>query len=656
MSRELVAVLIIVALAAAAFAWALAGQEKTRKRDFVRKSNGSFGKIPSEKERAYFAHIGDFAKAVTPAGCGTIDDITWNDCGMDDIFARVNRTMSAAGEEVLCAWLRHPAMDSDTLAKRSELKRLFAGDAALRRKVEMAVFRTGRVRKGSLYENLARLSEAVPQRTGAYIFSGILTAVSIALLFISPVSGILLLVASMVLGTFLQLRVRGDKNSCMGGLAAVSSLMKAAERVSQITPDPDKQKETVSENFTSAEKKAGEDSEADTPGFSGTPNSAGVGGKREENRIRMFSEIQRKLRESCRELAAFRRGASFVTSNAGVGTGIGDLIIQYINLFFHIDVIHYNSMILEARKHRDAIMELYEDLGRLDAAIAAASFAASLPYSCVMDVNAPAEMQEKEDRHASAEASCFAGSRSECARMDRDYAANNKKKADRRAFIEAVDMVHPLLTHPVPNSISAERGILLTGSNASGKSTFLKTAAICQILGQAIDTVPARSFRAPFFRIYSSMALADNLSGGESYFVVEIRSLGRICAAARDAENENATPVLGFIDEVLRGTNTIERIAASAEILASLDAPGTLIFAATHDTELTGMLDAHYTNMHFGESVEDGDVRFDYKLKEGRADTRNAIRLLSVSGYEPAVVKKAAEAAERFEETGEWKL
>ena len=192
----------------------------------------------------------------------------------------------------------------------------------------------------------------------------------------------------------------------------------------------------------------------------------------------------------------------------------------------------------------------------------------------------------------------------------------------------------------------------MTGSNASGKSTFLKNTAICAVLAQSIDTVPAAAYRANFLRVFTSMALTDNLSKGESYFIVEIKSLKRILDAA---SGENS-PVLGIIDEVLRGTNTIERIAASSQILKTLIKGNVLAFAATHDIELSYILEKLYTNWHFEEEVSDNDVVFNYQLKSGRAVSRNAIKLLGIAGYSPAIVEQAKEEAERFEKTGEWSL
>ena len=132
------------------------------------------------------------------------------------------------------------------------------------------------------------------------------------------------------------------------------------------------------------------------------------------------------------------------------------------------------------------------------------------------------------------------------------------------------------------NSLHVSRGVLLTGSNASGKSTFLKTVAVNAILAQTVYTCMADSFETSFFQVYSSMALRDDLTGKESYYIVEIRSLKRVLDALG-----KGCHVLTFVDEVLRGTNTVERIAASSQILKSMCRPDSLCFAATHDIELT---------------------------------------------------------------------
>ena len=149
------------------------------------------------------------------------------------------------------------------------------------------------------------------------------------------------------------------------------------------------------------------------------------------------------------------------------------------------------------------------------------------------------------------------------------------------------------------------------------------------------------------------MALRDDIRTGESYFIVEIRSLKRILEAASD---DSGIPVLCCVDEVLRGTNTIERISASAQILLQLSSLPIQVFAATHDIELTGLLKEMYENYHFSETIKCDDVTFSYQLQEGPADTRNAIRLLRTLGYDDAIADQAEERAVRFTKTGHWEL
>jgi DNA mismatch repair ATPase MutS len=211
------------------------------------------------------------------------------------------------------------------------------------------------------------------------------------------------------------------------------------------------------------------------------------------------------------------------------------------------------------------------------------------------------------------------------------------------------DLYHPLIETPVENSIREERSVLLTGSNASGKSTFIKTLAINAILAQTIYTSVSKSYQGSFFLIYSSMALRDNILSKESYYIVEIKSLKRIL----DRINPEK-PMLCFIDEVLRGTNTLERIAASSRILSSLARKNALVFAATHDIELTQILARDYSNYHFQEQIENNQIIFDYKLYEGKAVSKNAIKLLNMLGYPKDIIASAEAAAEEFQNKGEW--
>jgi DNA mismatch repair ATPase MutS len=214
--------------------------------------------------------------------------------------------------------------------------------------------------------------------------------------------------------------------------------------------------------------------------------------------------------------------------------------------------------------------------------------------------------------------------------------------------LEVHDAVHPLLENGVGNSADFQHGVLITGSNASGKSTFIKTLAVNAILAQSINTCSAASFTLPRARVMSSMALRDNLAGGESYFVVEVKSFRRILQAVK------ASPCLCFVDEILRGTNTVERIAASAAVLRSLQQGNSLCVAATHDIELAAILSGLYDNYHFQEELKDRSIHFDYKLRPGPSHTRNALLLLHAFDFPDHVVREAMEMVASFEREHRW--
>ena len=317
------------------------------------------------------------------------------------------------------------------------------------------------------------------------------------------------------------------------------------------------------------------------------------------------------LKEAAKVLSKVRKYARFLGSTDKYSGNMGTVIYDYMNMFFRLDLINFNRILNRVQKNSREMLVLMEEVGRLDALISIASFKEMLPFT------ADAELTATKD-----------------------------------GFVETKDVYHPLLENPVANSISEHRPVLLTGSNASGKSTFLKTIALNQVLAQTCGFALAKEYRSCFFRVYSSMALRDNIQGSESYFIVEIKSLKRIL----DAAAENGNPVMCFVDEVLRGTNTVERIAASSQILKILAERGVTCYAATHDIELTTLLEESYANYHFKEDVKDDDVIFNYRLYEGKATSRNAIKLLGILGYDKDIISAAEQTAETFIQTGDWKL
>ena len=321
------------------------------------------------------------------------------------------------------------------------------------------------------------------------------------------------------------------------------------------------------------------------------------------------------LSEKAKLFDGFCRESGLVVGGANMSGDLLDTLMDYIRLLTHIDIIKFQSMAREAIRLEKDLMVLYETIGFMDSMVALASYRTMMQEFCIPQLH-------------------------------------NQQKNKNSLKLTVEKMYHPLLEEPVKNSIDAKGCVLLTGSNASGKSTFIKTVAINAILAQTIHTVLADSYEANYFRIYSSMALRDDIMSSESYYIVEIKSLKRILDQAQKA----GAPVLCFIDEVLRGTNTVERIASSSQILMMLAKSHTMCFAATHDIELTNMLEAAYDNYHFEEKVEGNDVIFDYQLRTGKALTRNAIKLLGMIGYQQDIIQKAEDSVQHFLETGDWKL
>lgn len=290
-----------------------------------------------------------------------------------------------------------------------------------------------------------------------------------------------------------------------------------------------------------------------------------------------------------------------------------DPFLEYIKVILLGELIAYESLLGNIYRQRAELLKIYETLGLLDSTLSIASYRDSLDFYTIPELN-------------------------NCSQKGASY-------------ISFKDIYHPLIKEPVVNCAKFEKAVLITGSNASGKSTFLKTTAINAIFAQSIYTCLAREYSSCYFIVLSSMALKDNLSANESYYIAEIKSLRRIFKSLRDD-----IPCLCFIDEVLRGTNTVERIAASSEVLYHLSLGNCLCIAATHDIELTSILNRYFDNYHFQEHFTDSEIVFDYKIYPGKSNSRNAIKLLKLMGYDDSIVNSSEERALKFLEEGNWSI
>lgn len=216
-------------------------------------------------------------------------------------------------------------------------------------------------------------------------------------------------------------------------------------------------------------------------------------------------------------------------------------------------------------------------------------------------------------------------------------------KGQKRLF--AQEVYHPLINNCVKNDLKLkDNSILLTGSNMSGKTSFIRTIAINVITGLTINTCFAEQFSIPQMRIFSAIRISDDLMNDRSYYFEEVITIKEMIDKSTSRELN-----LFLLDEIFKGTNTVERISAGKAVLSSLNEGNNIVFVSTHDIELADLLKNEYDLYHFSEIVNHKTVDFDYKLKEGKLKNRNAIRILQINDYPENIIKEAIEISEELD-------
>ncbi|OWY68494.1 hypothetical protein B7486_26115 [cyanobacterium TDX16] len=205
---------------------------------------------------------------------------------------------------------------------------------------------------------------------------------------------------------------------------------------------------------------------------------------------------------------------------------------------------------------------------------------------------------------------------------------------------------HPLVGHEraVANTATLGEGEntwLITGSNMSGKSTFLRMLGSNVLLARAGSAVCAEEMTLTPLRILTDLRIRDDLARQESYFLAEVRQVRRMVEDARAG-----TPILALIDEPFRGTNSAERVAAAGAVIGSLIRGSGLHLIATHDAALATIAAREGgANYHFEERFEQSQMVFDYRIRPGPARGRNALRVLESENYPGDVIARARELA-----------
>ncbi|WP_394001967.1 hypothetical protein ACF3M1_14975 [Luteimonas sp. WGS1318] len=278
-------------------------------------------------------------------------------------------------------------------------------------------------------------------------------------------------------------------------------------------------------------------------------------------------------------------------------------IAVWLNLLFLVELAAYARTVARFDRVRAELAAIFDSVGALDAAIAVASYLERRPAHCQPSI------------------------------------------AD-RALLELVDGVHPLVARPVPNTIRLDgRCALITGSNMAGKTTFIKLVGINLILGRTLGFCCARTATLPDTGVMAVIRGEHSVESGKSHYFAEMTAIQTFIERA-----ERGTCRLFLIDELFNGTNTVERLAAGRAVLERLGRHAQVL-VTTHDVELQDDVTGPYDLYYFQEDP-DIDGWFDYRLRLGRTDRRNAIRLLARNGFPADLVAEALRYADTYASVG----
>ncbi len=207
------------------------------------------------------------------------------------------------------------------------------------------------------------------------------------------------------------------------------------------------------------------------------------------------------------------------------------------------------------------------------------------------------------------------------------------------ACVDAEEMGHPLIAAAkcVRNSLrlgGETRVLLISGSNMSGKSTLMRTLGVNTVLAMCGAPVRAKRLRLTPLKIGASLLLNDSLQEGHSRFYAEIEKLGRICSCA-EGEGKSGRGFLFLLDELLQGTNSKDRLVGAEGVVRALVEAGAIGMVTTHDlalAEMEGLPHGAMRNMHFQDQIVEGQMRFDFTLREGVAMKSNGVELMRLIG------------------------
>ena len=468
-----------------------------------------------------------------------LDDSTWNDLDMNEIFKLVNRTITPTGAQYLYYLLRQPVFSRETLKNREKLFNQFSNNQELREKIQLFLlplkYKNAKYLPYSLWKPL-------PEKP---VYANALPLLSFVAFVVLLLSGLKVInfgfvIIVFVVNLFIRLFIKKRIQAFIYSLQYLGVLINVSNRISSI-------------------------------------KSEGL------------KDVQKQLKEK------LHKTKSIADKIFSLQFTDEDVLIEYFNNYFLLDVAGFYSALNKIKNHLDDLRELFKTVGYLDAVFSVSSF------------------------------------RQQYQNFSLPSFSENKN------IFRVKEIYHPLLQQPVSNNFQfISKDVLITGSNMAGKTTFLKTIGVNSILAQTLHTCMAKKYEAPILKVISSIGRSDNLLDGKSYYLAEVESILKLVNAS-----ESPKVHLFLIDEIFRGTNSIERSASSIEVLEYLANDKDFVFVATHDLQLSEVLQSEYDNYHFRERIDKDGLFFDYKLHEGPSTTKNAIALLDYAGY-PKIITSGA--------------
>ncbi|HVY72331.1 MAG TPA: hypothetical protein VHH73_20520 [Verrucomicrobiae bacterium] len=477
-----------------------------------------------------------------------VDDRTWGDLEMEKVFQRLDHCVTPMGAQHLYSMLRDYQRDEARLAANAKAWRVLQASpgtvAALRAALEHLNSRQG----AALGDFLLASPHAAPRGYRWFYLVSVLSLLLPAGIVFSP----WFLVVSVCLWIFnivLYYQYNPRLGTFSPALAALGALLGSVPGILRAIAD------------------------ADLPEVKALSDAAPVA-------------------------QAVRREISLVFLRREGADDLTRALVDYLNMLCLFEVSALCRAILAVNARRQALLDLFRVVARLDALQGISIALGQYSLACAPEW-----------------------------------------RSGRQFLLE--DVQHPLLNNPVRNSVTGEgRSFLLTGTNMAGKTTFIKTVAVNLILAQTLGLCLARRAVLPPARVRTLITREDVAGSGQSYFYFDALELLRM---VRDAASTGRDHWF-VLDEVFRGTNTLERVAAGRAVLRHLARHG-IVIASTHDHELVQPLQHEFDSYHFSEIIEGHGIRFDYLLRKGACPTRNAIKLLAMAGFPEEVIEEAERLA-----------